>query len=142
MCSRDDACLRRTCLREVSSRTHVSSRRVFAHLCIFTTTRVFARSVLGTCLCATMCLRDDASLRPTCLREVLSCLRATCLREVSSRTLCRRPFLGALVPDSVCLQNVSSVFGGNVHPPRRPQCLKPDPERLKPHPKLQPACTQ
>ena len=181
----DDARLRQTWLREVSSPSHASSRRrvsspdlssgsVLTRPCVFATTRVLARPVFrkclrdGACLRPPMCLRDDACSHPTCLREASSpahartwlhywkCLgkgRALgkCLRSpkifaprsvfagnvssdahvfsLSSPGMCLltprclpRPCFEASVLDPACLQNVSSVFGQYVHPPRRPQC--------------------
>ena len=98
MCLRDDTCLRLACLREVSSPAHVSSRRrvssgrrvsspdlssgsVFARPCVFATTRVFAQPVFGKCL------RDDACLRRTCLREVSSPSHVSSRRRLSSPDL-------------------------------------------------------
>ena len=95
MCLCNDTCLRLACLREVSSPSHVSSRRrasspdlssgsVFALPRVFTTTPVFARPVFGKCLHPPMCLRFGKCLRDdTCLRDD-ACLCQTCLREVSS----------------------------------------------------------
>ena len=95
------------CLREVSARAHVSSRRwclgptclrgvlsdalvslrkrVFARPCVFATTRVFARPVFGKRLRPLMSLRDDASIRLTC-REVSSYAHVTSGRCVPSQT--------------------------------------------------------
>ena len=78
---RHDAGLRPTCLWEMSSHAHPSSPRrgsspdvslgsVFARPRVFATTRVFARPVFGKCLRTPTCLRDDAGLRPTCLRRL------------------------------------------------------------------------
>ena len=58
-------------------------RRVCARSCVFATTRVFAKSVFGKCLCPPMCLRDDACLRQTCLRPVSSHTRRASLGEES-----------------------------------------------------------
>ena len=99
-CLRDDACLRLTCLREVSSPSHVSSRRrlslpdlslrrVFARPYVFATTRAFARPVFGKCLLARSwlhfwtCLGKDSALGK-CVRE------DTCLRDDTSSDTCLR----------------------------------------------------
>ena len=113
MCLRDDACLRLTCLREVSSPAHVSSRRRasspdLSSGSVFATTRVFAGPVFGKCLRDDTCLRDDACLRRTCLREVSSRRHVCSRRRVSSPDLssgfgkCLRP--PTCLHDDACLR--------------------------------------
>ena len=115
-CLRDDAGLRPTCLWDVSSHAHVSSRRsgssldlssgsVFARPRVFATTRVFARPVFRKYLRPPTCLRDDAGLRPTCLQEVSSPTHVSSRRRGSSPDLS----LG--------------VFGTRLRPPT---CLRDD----------------
>ena len=77
MCLRDDTSLRLACLREVSSRAHVSSRR-----------RVSSPDlVFGKCLRDDACLHDDACLRQSCLREVSSPAHVSSRRRVPSPDL-------------------------------------------------------
>ena len=156
MCLRDDPCFRAS-LQEVSAHMHVSSEgRVswpdlslesgFARPCVFATTCVFAQPVFGKWLRPPTCLRDDACLRQTCLRQVLTrlhsgkflgrgsmlrkcprtptclrckkCLRRMCLQTPTCPRCLRGPFFTTLVLDPMCLQTVSAVFGRwYVHPP-------------------------
>ena len=97
-CLRDDACLCRTCLREVSSPSHVSSRRrlslpdlssgrVFARPRVVAMTRAFARPVFGKCLLGRSWLHfwtglGKDSVLGRCLRE------DTCLRDDTSSDTC------------------------------------------------------
>ena len=83
-------CRRSMCRPRVFAAMSVFARPVFGtHLCprVFAAMSVFARPVFGTHLRPPTCLRDDAGLRPTCLREVSSPAHVSSRRRVSSPAL-------------------------------------------------------
>ena len=109
-CRSEDVCLRPTRLREVSSPAYAwpdpSSGSVFARPRVFAMTRVLARLVFGKRLRPPTCLREDACIRSTCLRQLSSRAHMASLLEVRSRSVFGRPRV--IAP--------RSVFAGNVSP--------------------------
>ena len=123
-CLRGDECVRPTCLRDVSSHAHVSSRRrgsspdlssgsVFARPCVFATTRVFARHVFA-------CPRVFATTRVLARPVLGACLRTPCV-FATMRVLARPVFKNCLRPPTCVFAKPG--FGKCLRPPT---CLRDD----------------
>ena len=133
-CLRDDTCARPTCLRDVSSHAHVSSRQrvpsqdlssatAFSREHGFTPGSVLARAVRsGSVFGRPLVFAPRSVFAGNVPSDAfVSSLSSPGMCLLTPRGL-RKPCFEDSVLDPTCLQNVSSVFGQYVHPPRRPRC--------------------
>ena len=102
----------RKCLRVplCLSSPDLSSRGVFAHPRGFTPGNVLSRAAFSRSVFGRPCVFGSKSVFAGNVSSDAMCLRGLARMCRPTLTCVRRPFLGALVPDPMSLQNVSSVF--------------------------------
>ena len=132
-CLHDDACLCLTCLRDVSSHAHVTSRRrvpspdlssgsVFSDTHGFTSGQALARTARsGGVFAKTRVFATTRRPTRVFAGNVSSDAHVSSLSSpgmcLLTPTCLRRPCVRSPALHPMCLQSVSSVFGQYVHPP-------------------------